>query len=346
MARVGLEQRPVPDTAIDIACGDGALLTAVAQESPCTQILGFDLDSLTVRSLAAQRPGWSITAVDALSAAARSQSHVLGLWGEIDLAVLNPPFSCRGQRTLAPYINNLNVQCSPHMAFTLVAIEALRLGGRLVAILPAGAYTIIRDKKAWSIVQQACSISIGCSFPRGSFPGVAASTEMHVINKARELADPGDASLDTASRCKCVMPVRGWQQIHSLTESSNGIRLVHTSHLANGKIDIDRALRIKTSRSLTAPAVLLPRVGKPNPNKVAVHYGEPIALSDCVFAIPCASEFSAELLRQRIVDSWHVLEARYAGSCAPHLTLTMLRSALCEMQQWSCSDNEEDSVVT
>lgn len=333
MAHVGLKRMPQPRAMIDIACGTGALLAAIADRTPTTQVLGFDLDKSIVAALVIDKPSWSISNADALSAASRSQSPISALWGQIDLAVLNPPFSCRGQRTLMVNVNGLDIRCSPHMAFVLVSIEALRSGGRLVAILPASAHTLMRDKRAWSIVDHACTTAISHRFPRGSFPRVSAATELHVIDKLHGMKDTIEDTSIESDACCCERPVRGWLQMHSLTRDSSGIHLVHTSNLVDGKIDIDFSLRVLTSRSLAGPAVLLPRVGKPDPHKVVVHHGEPIALSDCVFGVPCMSKEDAESLRYRIVESWHRFELRYGGSCAPHLTLSMLRAALCEINR-------------
>lgn len=335
IAEVGLECMAMPNAVIDIACGDGALLEAVTQQSESTQAFGIDRDRSIVVSLARRRPSWSISTGDALSPSSVLRSHVSKMWGEIDLAVLNPPFSCRGPRTIEVTLNGSKMRCSPHMAFVLAAMSALSPTGRLVTILPAGARMLVRDESAWGLIGQSCTPAIRLRYPRGSFPKVTASTELHVIDRKGEWIAPAKLPTPPALSCNCLGPIRGWLQMHSVTDDPDGCVLVHTSNLVDGKIQMASTRRVVTWRFLSGPAVLLPRVGKPNPSKVTVHRAGAVALSDCVFAVPCTSIRQAERLRKRIRESWQVIEVRYTGSCAPHLTLSNLRAALCRIEHGS-----------
>lgn len=335
MAEVGLECVAMPNAVIDIACGDGALLDAVTQHSGSIQAFGIDRDRSIVVSLAQRQPGWFISTGDALCPVSVSRSYAGKMWGKIDLAILNPPFSCRGPRTVEVAFNSSMMRCSPHMAFVLTALSALSPAGRLVSILPTDARMLIRDEIAWTLVDRSCTSEIRYRYPRGSFPKVSASTELHVIDRQGEWTGAAELPVPRVPSCKCVAPIRGWLQMHSVTDDPDGCLLVHTSNLVNGNIQVDSTRRVATRRFLSAPAVLLPRVGQPNPSKVAIHRFGTVALSDCVFAIPCTSIRHAEQLRRKIRESWQVIEDRYKGSCAPHLTLSNLRAALCRLEHGS-----------
>ena len=340
MATVGLEKAKRPNTVIDIACGDGSLLDAVIQKTGPCRTYGIDVDDSTVAALTQRRPDWLLSSADGLSPVAVARSQASEMWGGFDLSVLNPPFSCRGQRTVEVPLDDFLMRCSPHMAFVLVSISALSLGGRLVAILPAGARRLVRDWAAWETIDRSCTAVIRSEYPRDSFPKVAASTEMHVIDRERAWLEPADTCTSSSELCNCYEPIRGWLQMHSVVEDTEGSLLVHSSNLANGEILVGSMKRVASSRLLTAPAVLLPRVGKPNRLKVAIHRSGELALSDCVFGVPCISIQQAERLSARLKQSWQVIEDRYTGSCAPHLTLSNLRSGLCWIEHGS-----GDSVV-
>lgn len=335
IATIGLEAIGRPKRVIDIACGDGALLEALSQRSSACQVYGIDVDDSTVAALSQRRPDWLLSTSDALSPNSVALSRAFDVWGMFDLALLNPPFSCRGQRTLNVRLDGLSLRCSPHMAFVLVAISSLSLGGRLVAILPSSARSIVRDSVAWSVVDGSCTAVIRSVYPQRSFPKVSAGTELHVIDRDRSWLEPGDGNAVSAEPCNCYAPIRGWLQMHAVVEDAKGPLLVHSSNLVDGEILVDSMKRVATSRSLTAPAVLLPRVGRPNRLKVAVHRSGEIALSDCVFGIPCMSIPHAERLSARLAQSWEVVEEQYKGSCAPHLTLSSLRAGLCRIEHGS-----------
>lgn len=331
MADVGLELDSYPREVIDIACGDGALLSAVAARAPCAHIVGIDIDRSAAQALVRRFPYWSISTANALSSSSRSQTPAAATWGSVDLAVLNPPFSCRGQRTVPVNLDGVEIRCSPHMAFALVALQSLSPSGRMVAILPAGARRLVRDQAAWAAVDQSCVASVRSTYKRHAFPGVTASTELHVIDRRKQWAGAVELPAKPDLPCDCPQPVRGWQQIHSAVECRDGLPLVHSTHLVDGCVKTDLTVSVSSTRKLTAPAVLLPRVGKPNSSKIAVLVQSEIVLSDCVFAIPCTSLQGAEQLRARMLAAWPEIEGQYGGSCAPHLTLEGLRSVLCRL---------------
>ena len=335
VAAVGLEKGARPNAVIDIACGDGSLLEAVMEKAGLGAAYGIDVDDATVISLAQRRPGWLVSSADALSPVSLARSQASEMWGRFDLSVLNPPFSCRGQRTVEVGLDDFLLRCSPHMAFVLVSISALSLRGRLVAILPAGARNLVRDWAAWEAIDGSCTAVIRSEYPPRSFPKVAAATEMHVIDRERAWLEPADSRPNPSELCNCYEPTRGWLQLHSVVEDAEGPWLVHSSNLANGEIMAGSMRRVSSSRLLTAPAVLLPRVGKPNRRKVAVLRSGEVALSDCVFGVPCMSIQQAERLSSRLKESWNVIEDLYKGSCAPHLTLSNLRSGLCWIEHGS-----------
>ena len=77
------------------------------------------------------------------------------------------------------------------------------------------------------------------------------------------------------------------------------------------------------------PAVLLPRVGRPSVEKIAVlDNGVGVAISDCVIALACASDTAALEVRGRLVQKWPRLEQLYTGTGAPYLTVESIHKLL------------------
>ena len=94
-------------------------------------------------------------------------------------------------------------------------------------------------------------------------------------------------------------------------------------------------LRCETSR-VSAPCVLIPRVGKPDVQKVVVYRGGEAVISDCFFALECTTETDADEVRRLLADRWTELAAAYSGACAPYLTKQKLRVLLADIGVGVC----------
>ena len=119
--------------------------------------------------------------------------------------------------------------------------------------------------------------------------------------------------------------------MHSIVPGPiSGVPLVHSDGLQKGLIR-PPARFVDTAKSLVkGPAVLLPRVGLPRADKIAVLSEEagPTALSDCVIALGCESLADGDRVRDVLVEEWDAVRAAYVGSCAPYITIARLRTLL------------------
>jgi hypothetical protein len=74
---------------------------------------------------------------------------------------------------------------------------------------------------------------------------------------------------------------------------------------------------------------LLPRVGEPRSDKVAIlEDGVEVAISDCVIALVCESRGAARFVQETIRDNWKCVANRYSGTCAKFITLARLSEYL------------------
>jgi hypothetical protein len=115
-----------------------------------------------------------------------------------------------------------------------------------------------------------------------------------------------------------VTIVRGAIPVHKATNGLAGPNwpVVHTTNLRDSRVkDIHMWLR-DSHRYAAGPAVLLPRVGKPNFEKFVVYRSrQRLVLSDCVYALLCESTADAERLHGRLGGAWEeIVEKAYDGT--------------------------------
>lgn len=319
----------------DFTAGEGSLLDAASARWPKARLVATDIDSRAVLQLKTRGERWIVGQCDFLSSRSRAACKALrGLSGTADLILLNPPFSVRGAKRVDVRFAEHRLRCSPAMAFVLNALPFLRPEGEARLILPAGALVSIRDQDAWSAVRARHSVDVIGQAGRGSFPSCSSSGVLVAvrprIGRAEATSDldgaPGDFESGQHIDARVV---RGGLQMHRTGDGNNGPVLVHTSELRDGRV-IPNGRRGRGSfTTVSRPAVLLPRVGRLTPQKVAVFDGSTcVMLSDCVVAIVPENGHQAPELRCRILDSFDSLEAAYVGTGAPHITVTRLADFL------------------
>jgi len=127
-----------------------------------------------------------------------------------------------------------------------------------------------------------------------------------------------------------VMIGRGSLPVHVALAASPGGRglFVHTTHLVDGTCRHGERRLDRRADLDAAPAVLLPRVGRPARAKVALVRGESLVLSDCVVWMRSEPGGRETELRNLLLSRWDEVEALYGGSCAPYTTLDRLSAFL------------------
>ncbi len=124
-----------------------------------------------------------------------------------------------------------------------------------------------------------------------------------------------------------VVVVRGTAQLHS--EQGGDRTLVHSTDLHEFAVSLNGRVAGKYRPSVVGPAVLIPRVGAPRIEKVAVfEKRKRIALSDCVIGLQCQTLDDALWIKQELVKRKREFLGIYSGTCAKYTTIARLVSLL------------------
>lgn len=326
-------------TVADFAAGKGALLEAAAGRWQKATMIANDIDRRMARRLRRTFPTGQISSVDFLDDLALRRSSLLSHRGACDLVLLNPPFSCRGAGRVVLNLGEHAVACSPAMAFLLRGVTFLRWRGEVLTLLPEGCLDSNKDSEARGVVDSLGSVEVLDRFDRGSFEGCMQRT---VLVRVRRDAARGRSGASAwaygpgVCRRTPAVIVRGSLQMHDRYRfgSPDGIPLVHSTHLKGGALQIDQREAVCIDRSLlVGPAVLLPRVGTPSPQKLCVlPAGVEVALSDCVIGVKFTSDGDAKRVRTALTNGhWSAFAGAYSGSCARFITVDRLMRSLAEV---------------
>ena len=311
----------------DFAAGDGALLASACLRWPKARAIAVDIDDATIRRLRKSNAHWGISRCDFLSPNSRARaSSLLNLDEGADVILLNPPFSCRGASKIRIEIGQEEIECSRAMAFLLLATAKMSKYGQLVAILPESVFNSQKDKMAWEYLNERFISRRGRAAGRGVFKDCFARCHVVVLSK-RYRRRQQKTSTTSHIRKINVQLVRGTAQLHS--EVGSDRTLVHSTDLRSCSVFLNGRLASDSRPSIIGPAVLVPRVGQPRIDKVAVFLKRKrVALSDCVIGIQCASSIDASWLLSEITKNHVAFLELYSGTCARYITVSRLRSFL------------------
>jgi len=312
----------------DLSAGDGELLRAcVASLESSVQVVARDLDSDAISRLTIAHPDWDVGISDVFSTGR-------GLPDEIDpvhLLVLNPPFSYRGAGGIRVDLPGFQGRLSPAMAFLVLSLQVLREDGQCLAILPASTLTSLKDSQALSRLEEDWGVGVIDRVPPRGFPGVSASVVLVELG-GRSRDSTAGSTVDGLAGCAPshgirLEVVRGCTPVHRVSSASGRpVDFLHSTGLRGGVATPSRRSWDSFSgRVVSGPFIAIPRVGQFAPTKVCVFNSErPVLLSDCVIALrPDASE-DIHRVHSALLEHHASLEALYAGSCAPYVTIVRL----------------------
>lgn len=328
----------VPPTCIaDFAVGDGELLRAAQTKWPRAKLIGTDINARTVYKLRRLVKKWKVDRCDFLNPKSRQHAQVLeDLKSKVSLVLLNPPFSCRGARKFKTQFCGAEISCSLALAFVITSLTYLSNRGQLLAILPIGCLHSEKDKAAWAAIRSMFRVEHLAQNGHKTFSGWSPKTAIVRISRGR-LAPASGVSGATRKLKRRADGIsfqlfRGKISMHTLNGNTKGtaIPLIHSTELGKTSVDLmRRSFDVTKTKSICGPAVLIQRVGLPDPTKIQLYLKPtPIALSDCIIAIRCKSAGEAETMKNRLVLNWQSLEERYGGTCARYITLNSLRDFL------------------
>jgi hypothetical protein len=225
-----------------------------------------------------------------------------------------------------------SIRCGQAVAFVLSAVEYLVTGGQILAILPSNALNSQKDAAAIRYLERKGTLEILNRYGRGTFASCTSQTVSvrFTLSAFSKRQNDGKKTAITKSPRINVEVIRGSSQMHTVGRLRRGlIPVVHSTNLAeHSVVGFEGGVR-EGGKVITGPAVLIPRVGRPDPGKLALYNAmDPIVLSDCVIAIICESASDALYLLNSLIDRWDDVMSLFHGTCAPYITLNDLRNFL------------------
>jgi tRNA1(Val) A37 N6-methylase TrmN6 len=317
----------------DFAAGDGELLRAAENRWPNISCTAIDIDDEVISKLRISHPNWiakcfDFTDIEARSKQLRNKNKIT----KFPVITLNPPFAIHdGEVRLRPVsIAGIAIRCSAALAFIIEALSYLRKGGQLVAIVPHSVVQSERDEIARQLLIQHFNFEIVESFSNISFKGCSPRTAIiRLTNKAsKNIKSVLHTIPEFINKITKVHIFRGslsnTKVIHSDDKSS--IPFIHTTDLSKGLLHKpSKFIHKENTINITGPAVLMPRVGKPDIQKIVLLPKNAVAvISDCVIALLCDSEEHSEVTHSIIVQNWLLLEQIYGGTCARYISIKEL----------------------
>jgi predicted RNA methylase len=325
--------RTRPASALDSSCGGGALLDAVEQGFAGARCVGIDIDNGAIRRLRQRRPHWTLVEGDALSCKPWQQlrkrsSH------QVDVAVLNPPFSMGSSKGIAihpPQIDRA-LRCSLAMAHVLTALNRTN-PTQVLAILPESLVQSQLDEDARALVLRSYKVEVIRAFKSSTFRGTRANSVLVAMAAAKTRTRHAE-EIVTADLPKGLCIVRGGLPNFQARKDANGLPYIHTTaltRLASGEpVGAFPCVAPCGRGEVEGQVVLLPRVGLPKAGNIrSLCLRSPVQLSDCVIALVCDSARQAKMVQQHLHMYMDALTALYAGTGARYVTVERLTTWLC-----------------
>lgn len=316
-------------TVADFCVGDGELLRAAVNRWPDAECYGIDISKEVIELVKKSHPSWKLDECDFFADDQRNKLPDLNIKDGFDLILLNPPFSCIGAAKRKISIDEQEFEASTAMAFLAIALKYMSKNGCVFAILPNSAAYSQKDKKIWSTLVSKYKLVI-CEEPRvNQFNGCSPNIILVSLNVA---------SIPCISKRLDKLPLtisqpnifRGKISMHKIgTIDSNGFYLVHSTNIYKDKLQNLSIKIINRLSQVTGPAVLLPRVGSPNPQKICViTKKETYVLSDCIIAVKTSSLKDAQTLKKSLTNNWNEFSNLYKGTGAKYITVERLKDFL------------------
>jgi hypothetical protein len=322
-----------PRIIADLAAGDGRLLLEAERIWPRARFVATDIDRAAIERMRRSRPGWALGLCDLRNPLSRARCMALRALSEsVSLLLLNPPFSCRGgTRFEVELPGGVSISAGTAISFVLIATQYVAQRGEVVAILPSGSLYNLKDAGAWDYLRTHYQVNVLGTYGKDTFPDSAASTTLVRLSRAQHDSRPKQANLKVTKHNidLHVQIVRGCCPVHRPRIEAGKPPLVHYTDLRQSFVHINGRRGFGAYRCVNSPAVLIPRVGRMTPSKIALLKArEPVMISDCVIALTVSSQADARAVQLRLLENFATLKDQYRGTGAPFITLQRLRTGL------------------
>lgn len=328
---VGSAKTRKPLLVADFAAGDGALLRAAQGRWADARLFGSDIDPSALETISGLASPPVTSLYDFLSDE-EPPTILHALHGRCDVVLLNPPFTCRGNRRYSVLLKGEVLQGSKALVFVARALEYLRAKGELLAIIPASCLTSARDEGLLQALRKDYNVQQIGEINRNAFSGCSVSVVVVRIRQRRKVVSDF-RPIDTI-----VKPVimkgfsaeilRGSLSVAEAHRRPGGIPCIHTTDLRGGELLVSSLNVMPQVRHVKGSVILLPRVGRPSLTKLVKAVVNESVLTDCVFALRTDPAGHEDQLFRLIKMNWAQVEKAYGGSCAPYLTRAGLQALL------------------
>jgi adenine-specific DNA-methyltransferase len=184
-----------PATVLDFACGEGALLAAVARRSRRRlDLVGTDVDERALRAMAEVLPSVRSTPLDALASGLEGPRALLRRLelGSVDGIILNPPWGI-GVGAIRPQLRNAGFELAYGQydsadLFLELAVKLLEKDGAAALILPDSLFFPDRAPVRRFLLER-CTLDLVARLGEGFFPGVYRGTAVVVLRRRAATAD-------------------------------------------------------------------------------------------------------------------------------------------------------------
>jgi tRNA1(Val) A37 N6-methylase TrmN6 len=327
-------------TVADFCIGDGALIKAANEKWPDAKCFGVDISSTAISSLKQKQSKWKLSVCDLLKKRSRSTCQVLYNQKKgFDLILLNPPFTCIGSTLYEVKLDEKEFKCSTALAFLTESLNYLSNTGSLYAILPISCAFSKKDALLWQTLEANYQLKVIEILKDHHFKNCSPTIILVSLN------DPSVKGIDLSFKRsnnwkKKITLMRGNLRMHSVRHNKKGNLLIHTTNLQRNRI-VNLNVKVKTiSSCITGPALLLPRVGKPDLKKVvSINKSEVYAISDCIIAIKTETLSDSLNLKKLLKVHWNEVRELYKGTGAPYLTIERIEKYLGMKETIAVTDN-------
>lgn len=315
------------NTIVDFCAGNGSLLIAANERWSNAKFYGADISKIAVNFLRKNYCNWEFSQCDFTNEKSRINSKIIksNRFG-FDLILLNPPFSCRGGEVHKVILDDEVFLVSTSMLFVVESIKYISNDGVLFAILPISVAYSQKDKKIWVKLTKYYNLRILEEPKSNEFKSCSASVILVSIN-TNSNKNLRFAEKSFKLTYNDISVFRGKISMHTLNGAiKDGMHLVHSTNIRNNSlVNLNYKTKSKISE-IKGPAVLLPRVGLPNPQKICtISKEEMYVLSDCILAIKTKSYEQANQIKSELLNNWNDFSNLYKGTGAKYITLERLK---------------------
>jgi len=315
----------------DFAAGDGALLRAAQGRWGDARLFGSDIDPNALETISGLASPPVTSLYDFLSDD-EPPAALHTLRGRCDVVLLNPPFTCRGNRRYPVSLKGEVHQGSKALVFVARALEYLKAKGELLAIVPASCLTSARDEGLLQALRRDYNVQQIGEINRNAFTGCSVSVVVVRIRSRRRVV-PDFRPIATVMKPVIMKGfsaeiLRGSLAVADAHRRPGLIPCIHTTDLRDGVLLAPSLKVMPQLRYVEGAVILIPRVGRPSLPKLVKTVVSESVLTDCVFALRTYPVGHEDQLYRLIRMNWAQVEKAYGGSCAPYLTRAGLQALL------------------